>query len=319
MKSKLIPVLCCLLITSVFTACKKTMDLPELSNTKITEYKVPVSDGTISGVIDESDKTITVYLPFYYQLDVIDPQITVSTGAKLSTAAAPVDVMSETTTYTVNGTNNSSSTYTLKIEIQQLGPLAVIEPSTATTTAGWAIGAKTISIQGNFNTTDPTKIKVFLVGSDQVEHALIVSGQTSTVTPVILATGKTYTLSNIQIPQNLADGNYKVRVKVLRLTGETTNPIKLIYGRPVIDYKVITVKQGDTFTISTTGEVFYNFQELSIIVGGQKTLLPIVSFTRTEATISVPENIPVGTYAPTVLFQGWAASTLNWPINVTAK
>jgi len=319
MKSKLVPILCCLLITSVFTACKKTVDLPELPNNRITEYKVPVSDGTISGVIDESDKTITVYLPFYYQLDVIDPQITVSSGAKLNTEAAPVDVMSETTTYTVTGNNNSTSTYKLKIEIQQLGPLVIVEPSTATTTTGWAIGSKTISIQGNFNTTDPTKIKVFLVGSDQVEHALIVSGQTSTVTPVILATGKTYTLSNIQIPQNLADADYKVRVKVLRLNGETTRSIKLVFGRPVIDYKVITAKQGETFTISTSGEVFNNFQELSIMVGGQKTLLPIVSYTRTEATIRIPESIPVGTYTPTVLFQGWSASTLNWPINVTAK
>jgi len=319
MKSKLIPVLCCLLITSVFTACKKTMDLPELPNSRITEYKVPVSDGTIAGVIDESDKTITVYLPFYYQLDVIDPQITVSDGAKLNTIIEPVDVMSETTTYTVTGNNNSTTTYKLKIEIQQLGPLVVIEPSTATTTTGWAIGSKTISIQGNFNTTDATKIKVSLIGSDKVEHALIISGQTASVTPIILATGKTYMLTNLQIPQDLPDGEYKVRVKILHLTGETTYPIKLIYGRPLIDYKVITAKQGETFTINTTSEVFYNFQELSILVGGQKTLLPIVSYSRTEAIIRIPENIPVGTYTPTVLFQGWAASTLNWPINVTAK
>jgi len=319
MKSKLILSVASLLITIGFSACKKTMDLPELQNSRITGYKIPVSDGVITGVIDEADKTITVYIPFYYQLDVIDPQIKVSEGAKISEEILPVDVMSTNVTYTVTGADKTVSTYKLNIEVQQLGPLVLIEPSTATTTAGWAIGSKTISIQGNFNTTDPNKVKVFLVGTDQVEHPVTGSTQGSTVTPAIIAGLKTYTLTNLQIPQELKDGDYKVRVKIQHLTTETTLPIKLIYGRPVIDYKVITVKQGDTFTITTSGEVFYDFQELSIVTGGQKTLLPIESYTRTQAVIRVPDNTPAGTYVPTALFGGWAASTLNWPINVIAK
>lgn len=319
MKSKLILAVAVLLMTVGFSACKKTMDLPELQNSRITEYKVPVSDGLISAAIDETDKTITVYIPFYYQLDVIDPQIKVSEGAKISEEILPVDVMNNNVTYTVTGADKSVSTYKLNIVVQQLGPLVLVEPSTAAAPAGWAIGSKTISIQGNFNTTDPNKVKVFLVGADQVEHPVIGSTQGSTVTPTIIASGKTYTLTNLQIPQDLQDGDYKVRVKIQHLTAETTLPVKLIYGRPVIDYKVITVKQGDTFTITTSGEVFYDFQELSIIAGGQKILLPVESYTRTQAIIRVPENIPAGTYAPTVLFGGWPAATLNWPINVTAK
>ena len=301
------------------TACKKTMDAPALPNSRIIAYKVPVSDGLISGVIDEADKTITVYIPFYYQLDVIDPQVKVSEGAKLSEEVTPVDVMNERVTYTVTGADKSTSTYKLKIELQQLGPLVLVEPSTPTVTAGWAIGGSTINLQGNFNTTDPNKVKVFLVGTDQAEHPLTVSEARSTVTPVILSGVKTYTLSNLYVPQTLAEGDYKVRVKMQRLAAETANPIRLVYGRPEIDYKLITAKQGETFTISSSGVVLHDFTELSIQVAGVKTLLPIESYTRTQAIIRIPESIPVGTYAPTVLFAGWPSSTLNWTITVNAK
>jgi len=313
--------LCLLLTVATLAACKKTIGLDPLPANKITEFKVAVSDGNIFGAIDETDKTITLYLPYYYELDVIEPVIKFSAGAKLSETLAPVDVLNTQKTYTVIGADQSTSTYKLIIKLNQISPLVLTELSTATATYTIAIGTYDIRVQGNFNVSDLKKIKAFLVDENDKEYELTPSPSLGTpgVSVAMIGGVKTYTYGYLQVPQTLDAGNYKVRVKVQALTAEMKYPVKVVYGRPGVNYGPVTVKQGETFKIASGGVVFNDFKEFYIMVNGQKTLLSIVSYSRTEATIRVPDTVPPGVYTPTASFGTWPLSTLNWSVTVTAK
>lgn len=321
MKSRLKFFCYTLLLLAGFSACKKTMELPAQSNSKIISYKVPVSDGSISGIIDETDKTITVYLPFYYQLDVIDPEIKLASGAKLSEEVLPVDVLDDKTTYTITGADKSTSTYKLVIKLQQITPLKVNEVSTESTPVVWGIGYYMIDFSGSFNTLDPTKIRIFLVGADNKETEMFYTTGygAAAVTVAMRATEKLYTFGYVGVPQTLDPGLYKVRVKVQSLTTDLKYPVKLEFIQPQINYVSIIAKQGDTFTIQTSGPVFKDLKSVTIKVDGKDVSLPVLNYTRTLATLKIPETVPVGTYYPSILFEGFPIINAFWPITVNAK
>ncbi|WP_293311754.1 hypothetical protein [Pedobacter sp. UBA5917] len=321
MKNKLTQLLCMILTVATLAACKKTIGLEPLPANKITEFKVAVSDGNIFGAIDETDKTITLYLPYYYELDVIEPVIKLSAGAKLSETLAPVEVLDTKKTYTVIAADQTTSTYKLIIKLNQISPLVLTELSTFTATSTMAIGTYDIRVMGNFNVSDLKKVKAYLVDKTDKEYELAPSLSLGTpgVSVTLIGGVKTYAYGYLQVPQTLDTGTYKVRVKVQALTAEMKYPVKVVYGRPGINYGPVTVKQGETFKIVTGGVVFNDFKEFYIVVNGQKTLLPIVSYTRTEAVIRVPDTVPPGVYTPTAAFGTWPLSTLNWAVTVTAK
>jgi hypothetical protein len=321
MKSRLKSFSCAIFALAVLFGCKKTMELPHQSDSKIIAYKVPVSDGSISGIIDETDKTITVYLPFYYNLDVIDPEIKLASGAKLSTEVLPVDVLDDKTTYTVTGADKSTVTYKLVIKMQQISPLKVNEVSTENKPVVWGIGYYMINFSGNFNTLDPTKIKIFLVGTDNKEtEMLYTTGYGPAAVNVLMgATEKVYSIGYVGVPQTLDPGLYKVRVKIQSLTTDLKYPVKLEYTLPQVDYVSIIAKQGDTFTIKSSGPVFKDLKSVTIKVAGQDVSLPVLDYTRTLATVKIPEIVPVGTYYPSILFEGFPIINAFWPITVNAK
>ncbi|RBQ02517.1 hypothetical protein [Pedobacter miscanthi] len=321
MKNKLTQLLCIILTVATLAACKKTIGLDPLPANKITEFKVAVSDGNIFGAIDETDKTITLYLPYYYELDVIEPVIKLSAGAKLKEAITPVEVLDTKKTYTVIAADQSISTYTLIIKLNQESPLVLTELSTATNTANIAIGGADIALQGNFNVSDIKKIKAYLVDANNKEYEFLPSPSfgAPAVTVSMIGSTKTYTYGRLMAPQTLEPGAYKIRVKVQALTAEMKNPVNVVFGRSGINYGPVTAKQGETFKIVTTTTVFNDFKEFYIMVNGQKTLLPIVSYSRTEAVIRIPETVPPGLYTPTAAFGTWPLLTLNWAVTVTAK
>ncbi|WP_316829112.1 MULTISPECIES: hypothetical protein [Pedobacter] len=321
MKNKLTQLLCIILTVATLAACKKTIGLDPLPANKITEFKVAVSDGDIFGAIDETDKTITLYLPYYYELDVIEPVIKLSAGAKLKEAIAPVEVLDTKKIYTVIAADQSTSTYTLIIKLNQESPLVLTELSTATNTANIAIGGADIALQGNFNVSDIKKIKAYLVDANNKEYEFLPSPSfgAPAVTVSMIGSTKTYTYGRLMAPQTLEPGAYKIRVKVQALTAEMKNPVNVVFGRSGINYGPVTAKQGETFKIVTTTTVFNDFKEFYIMVNGQKTLLPIVSYNRIEAVIRIPETVPPGVYTPTAAFGTWPLLTLNWAVTVTAK
>ena len=303
-------------------SCTKTMDLPAQSDSRILSYKVPVSDGEISGVIDETDKTITVYLPFYYELDVIDPEIKLAAGAKLKESVVPVEVLHNETSYTVTGADKSTSTYKLVIKLQQISPLTVTELSTETKPYSFGIGDQMATFSGNFNTGDPNKVRVFLVDSagKETEFAHVTGFGVAGIGRTAGTNGKTYSIGYMGVPQTVLPGLYTVRVKIMALSTDLKYPVKLEYITPQVDYVTPTVKQGETFAIKSSGPVFTKFESFSIQVNGQKVELGIENQTINTANIRIPASIPPGVYAPSIIFEGFPKLTSTfWNITVIAK
>ena len=293
-----------LFISVILTSCTKTMDLPAQPMNRILSYKVTnVYNGSISGVVNDTEKSITIYIPFYYNLGVIDPEITVSQGAKLQNEVLPVPFDDSTTTYTVIGADGSTATYKLTIVIQQPG-FVVNEHSTETTVKAYNIRGG-ISISGNFNTKDLSVIKPSLVsiatGKEfpiAVEALTVIEGIHNT------ATGEaSYTLSNATIPATMDTGIFKLKVKIFNKTAETQYPIRINYppnGMLFLYNKTFT--QGEVFTITAAAtSIFRNLKSFEIKVNGQYVNLPIQSYTVYEAKVKLPDDFPPGNYTETRL------------------
>ncbi|WP_286754682.1 MULTISPECIES: hypothetical protein [Sphingobacterium] len=101
----------------LLTRCTKTEELALLPADKIIEYKVTnlPNDEVIYGAIDNEKNVITVYLPYYYGLLVIDPTIKVANGASLTEEILPVKTDEKNQTYTVKSATGTTRTYSLKI------------------------------------------------------------------------------------------------------------------------------------------------------------------------------------------------------------
>lgn len=205
--------------------------------------------------------------------------------------------------------------------MQQISPLNVNEVSTESKPVVWGIGYYMINFSGSFNTLDATKIKLFLVGADNKETEMVyTTGYGPAAVNVLMgAKEKTYSFGYVGVPQTLDPGLYKVRMKIQSLTTDLKYPVKLEYIQPQVDYVSIIAKPGDTFTIKSSGPVFKDLKTITIKVAGQDVSLPVLNYTRTSASIKIPETIPVGTYYPSILFEGFPIINAFWPITINAK
>lgn len=298
--NRLIITLCSLLVLA-FSSCKKTEELPA-PKSKILSYIVPLPSGDLQGVVDETDKTITVYIPLQAGLTFIQPQIKLSPGATINDTPKQISILDTQITYTVTGTDKSTTTYQLIIIVQQKTPLVVDELSTSDT-AKVNIGSQ-VTLTGNFERNLFDEVQFSLVGPDGKET--IFSKGSDYVSSELRADGKVYYTLYRQMPLDMKTGIYKAKVKFLKLNLEMKKPVQLVYGPPgwLLGEKI--VEQGGTFQIDRSySSVFVNFREFSIVVNGVKTLLNIQSYTLSQATIQIPETVPPGEYVPTGLFDGF--------------
>ncbi|MBE8719968.1 hypothetical protein [Sphingobacterium pedocola] len=77
-----IPLVC---IISLFLACTKTelVDYQKEEKNRILEYKIKTATGELLGAIDNDNNTITVYIPYFISLSVLDATIKLDEGASL--------------------------------------------------------------------------------------------------------------------------------------------------------------------------------------------------------------------------------------------
>lgn len=301
----------------VIASCTKTKDLPPLSKSQILGFKVPMADGELFAAIDQTDKTITVYLPFYYQLDVIDPIITLSEGAKLEEESLPVDVTEKAKTYTVIGADNSKETYKLDIQLQFSSPLSLRELSTATTTEKMVIGHNTYTLYGNFNTTDASKVTFYIVDANGKESPFNANTGygPAKIAVIMFGSEKMNSMGFVQVPQNVTPGLYHIRIKSLGNTATTQYPIELTWGLPVFLYAPVSIKAGETFTLTTSSAAMNDIKEVTFTIGGVKKQLEIVSQDYLKVVARVPADVPPGTYVPTVTMAAGSASPF-WGITI---
>lgn len=316
MNLKSIPFLTGTLLLMVLFACKKTMDLPAQPGNRILSYKVTnVQDTVIYGAIDETEKNITVYVPFYYNLAVIDPEIKLSDGAKLQEPVDAVEVTRTDVVYKVKAADGTIASYKLKIVVQNAGDLYVKELSTASIIAVFYPNAQFI-VSGNFFTVDPALIDTRLVAKN--------GGKESSISYGTMGGGRNvengqvaYNINYNTLLPTLDSGLYYIKVKVFGQSAQSRYPIRISYKQPDIALVSRELKQGESFSYNVMpGTVLTGIKSVALADDkGVFRNLILGAYTRTQLLLQVPDNFPPGDYQQLrIEFDGWNTLTKSFII-----
>ncbi|MCX2430791.1 hypothetical protein [Pedobacter sp. GR22-10] len=271
-----------------FFACKKTVDYEHIVQNRITSFTVVnIKDTVIYGAIDNIKNNITVYVPYYYSLTVVEPKIAVDEGATLTSPIQPVNVTDDKQTYSVKSSTGEVRTYSLKV-IQQNPPGLSLS---------WPLGNNegspnaTQVFYGNLRSTSVATLDVTL--TQQATNKTFkpdLIGAASTL-PVSL---DTYILNIGLLPADLDSGYYQVDISFLGNKVRMDKPLHLVYIKPVVLAKSHVVKQGETITVQPAqNTVFVDLKSVFVEVNGKSIELPVVSYNRLSATLKIPDNFPV--------------------------
>lgn len=303
-----------LFIGLLLTRCTKTEELALLPADKILEYKVTnlPNDEVIYGAIDNEANTITVYVPYYYGLLVIDPAIKVSNGASIAEEILPVKTDEKNQIYTVKSATGTTRTYSLKIEFQSTPSFeaAFYANSPSVLTLGPAMALPVIN--GTFMHTNPTLVGITLIHQETKERIPM-------PTPNSLTIGAgTYQLRYIgterenRIPSDITPGVYDVEVTNLGHTIILPDPITITYRQPkvYINSSGLTLAKNKDWTIiAGSSSVILDPTAVIMTLDGKDYPLTIKSYTRTEMTVTLPASLPTGTFdnvKVTFQFKDWA-------------
>ncbi|RPD42482.1 hypothetical protein [Chitinophaga barathri] len=226
-----------------FAACTKTETIdpaPEAQNRIITYSIVNVQGDPISGAVNDRDSSITIYIPFYRQLVVLEPEITVPEGATVTPVSGTLiedllDVFrnGRDIKYTVTAKDGSKRTYTLRIVVQQ-PDLVLDELSTATDIAEFTIDTRLaydaihIKLTGSGFMEENELMKMVLV--DETGRELSPIGlSTTNVGNIHLIIGSITKFTDPQEPvlQELKTGLYKIKVYSYGKNATTKFPVKI--------------------------------------------------------------------------------------------
>jgi hypothetical protein len=269
-------------------SCTKTEDYERLAQNRILEYKVTnLQDTVIYGAIDNIDNTITVYLPFYLPLDVIDPAIKLDDKATLEGELEPVDILDATHTYTVKGADKTTRTYKLIIKIQTSYGLKV--------TSSWAVDAeqypnKRLNVTANFLTQHIKTLS--LAYTNKATNK--VSNVVNEAAEIKVENGQY--LLYYTTPIDLTTGDYTVKMSFLGHTVDLP-AVKVKQRAPSAALGYRSVVQGGTLVITPNdGYVFYGMQTAKVTINGTDYTLGVENPTATAVTLRFPDNIPLGQY-----------------------
>lgn len=273
-----------------------TLDVSPLPTARILEYNIVNTQQPIYSSIDHEAGTITTYLPAYYQLGVIEPELVLPAGTTVQPeSGALMEVFGDPAIYTVTAADGSTAEYTLDIQIQQ-AEIIIDEWSSEEDTASLVVGER-ISLTGQNFIPNPDITKTYLIGEDGREINLTTPANRTSVTIDYLGSGL--------VDQVSAGEIYWVEMRAYNLTKRMTYPFKYVNPPASLDWVSIgnvIRKQGETFTIQ--GSFLNAFNHFAIRVNSTDYVpLIIESYTETEAIIRIPDDFPVGSYNSPVRFR----------------
>jgi len=296
-------------------SCTKTEDYDPLPEDKILEYKViNLPDGdVIYGAVDNQQNTITVYVPLYLGLLVIDPVIEVSPGATLQEGVDPVNVDTKDKTYTVKAANGSSRTYKLQISTQSPNALKVRWRDSPGKIQKSGPRGSLPRIIGNFGQRNPNLIRVELIAkADQKRYVM------NTSEAGVHIDGWEYFISfssigSSSIPVEILAGEYNVEVSSFGHTVVLEDPLLIEYKQPVpyIPYSELKFDRKSDWEIIPMS-YFLGPKKVTATVAEKEYELKIKEWTRRKLIVNFPADFPKGElgYVPVKFdFEGWASIT----------
>jgi hypothetical protein len=273
-------------------ACKKTIDYTPLERNHITQYQVVnLQDTVIYGSIDNIQNTITVYVPYYYAMTVIQPKIAVDAGATLTTQILPVSVTDNTQTYTVKGADGTTRVYKLIITQQNPPGLSLQWLSSPPTN----IPGGELDLTGNFLSTSTATLKITLQSTTSNTVTNLDISQAQIVT---YPSQNTYLLVS-HTPMTLDSGSYKVNVNYLGNNVTMDQPVHVYYPAPVIapTYDTQTLAAGDSLKFLVAApNYFHDLKSVTVTIKGQIYNIPVKSFSLIQVVITIPDTLPTGNW-----------------------
>lgn len=303
-----------------FTACKKTIDLEPLPENKILEYKISnLKDTVMYASINQLNNTITVYVPVFYGLSLIDPEIKVSEGATLTEVPQPVNIYEQDKKYTVKGADGSTNTYTLKIKV--MNPVKLV----ATWPASYLVNREMLTYPLN-STTFSGNFNAFGTGLIQIELINKKSGKVVKVAdPEVVWRPGAVEQSAFFTPDATIDtGLYQMNLKYYEQEITMKEPVHIVHRQPDLLMPSKNVKQGESISFPAFQSIFLGLKSVKVKLNDAATYdLPIIGFTALEMTLKVPDNFPVGVYDYTASFtfefENWKPVSKLGSLTVSAK
>ena len=195
-----------------------------------------------SGVINETDHTITVNVPHGTVLTALVPTISM-TGASISPTSGSANDFTATSTYKVMAGNSTTQAYAVKVTVLE-----------ETQKAPDASGAATI---------DSTTPEVVITNPTQAVDVTISSGTDNpTIDVGAFITGGTGTLPAISITSANA-GNTNVEIPASTVVTSASTTWDGIIAAPTITTITLPDTSGQTKTLSTAIEIGFSGEELS--------------------------------------------------------
>src|SRR5690606_5502662 len=316
----------------VFASCTKEEELAPLPQDKIVEYSVNnVPAGTnLYGAIDEEKKTITLYVPFYLGLELIDADIKVSSGAKLQEEILPIPVDKEDQRYTVVAADGSTNTYELIIVPQHTPTLETvwgIYGYPATQPTAYPLGVLP-NIHGNFYSNNINLVKLTLVSHNtQKEVQLNTREGRAVLAPLTGEEPYQYQIANLSIPMDIDTGYHDVNIDFLGHQVTLADPVNIQYRAPRISYAGgKAMQQGGEVTYTATPQ-YLILDPTSVKVTNTETGtvydLSIVKYDTESITLKVPDDFPLGMPTPLMIvettYKNWPTTTNTTYMNVSPK
>ncbi|WP_312192842.1 hypothetical protein [Sphingobacterium sp.] len=290
-----------LFVGLLLTRCPKTEELALLPADKILGYKVTnlPNDEVIYGAVDNEANTITVYVPYYYGLLVIDPSITLSNGASITEEILPVKTDEKNQTYTVKSATGTTRTYSLKIELQSTPSFEAAFASTSSISLTKGPGTGFPAINGTFMHTNPALVSIALINQETKERYQMATPNSLKVSGIGYQLTYTGTERENRIPSDILAGTYDIEVTNLNHTIILANPLKITYRQPdvIVSLLGLNLAKNKDWTIKANlDKVILDPTAVIMTLNGKDYPLTIKSYNRTEMTVSLPTNLPIGTF-----------------------
>jgi hypothetical protein len=270
---------------------------------EITTFSIKAGDLNLAAAV--AGEEVTVYWPYTVDLPAtIAPVITVSEKATIQPASGATVPFEDGVKYTVTAQDGGTTTYTLKVIVNQ--PEISIPQEDVTSIA---IFGGTLDIRGQNFMMDKSKNKVFLIDKVGVETELSIY-----TIDDLLGTGfGTNIGANIPAEGVSIDtGSYRVKVISGARTVVTPEPwARVRYAFPTFTpiESSLTVQAGETFTL--TGQNFRLLSDGRLKKTEQGTDfvdVELVEFTLTSATYRISAHTPAGEY---FIFQPGITDTMT--------
>ncbi len=306
----------------IFVTCTKQVDYERQPENRILEYKITnLSDTVLYGVIDNIENTITVYVPFYYGMAVIDPEIMLDNGAVLEGEVLPVSVTDSTTIYTVRSSEGIARVYKLIIVQKNSVPLQL----------SWLVNnvfpESNFAIMGDFMGGSTETLRLYMIS--RANGDTVLPDQNRPITIRLNTTTPDYPYAYIltaYLPVSIDSGYYDVQMQYLGRLETVEEPLHVSYQVPAIApvWSPVTVSPGGEISFNaSTGRQLIDPLSVQVTIDGNVFDMQILSHsTRKTLYVKLPENVPAGDHGTVPFrfqFGAWNPITFNMPIIISAE